>query len=52
MVHLSVAIGRFAEILFWAILRAAGVIGGVILLAMVALALAWGLVRRAFRHRE
>lgn len=32
MIHLSVAIGRFVEALFYAILRVAGVVTGVVLL--------------------
>ena len=32
MIHLSVAIGRFVEALFYAILRAAGVVTGIVLL--------------------
>ncbi len=36
MIHLSVAIGRFVEALFYAILRVAGVVTGVVLLIAVA----------------
>lgn len=32
MIHLSVAIGRFVEALFYAILRVAGVVTGIVLL--------------------
>ncbi len=46
MIGLSVAVGRFVEALFWAILRVAGIIGGVVLVAMLALAFAWWLIRR------
>jgi hypothetical protein len=46
MIGLSVAVGRFVEALFWAILRVAGMIGGVVLVAMLALAFLWWLIRR------
>ncbi len=36
MIHLSVAIGRFVEALFYAILRVAGVVTGVVLLVAMA----------------
>lgn len=36
MIHLSVAIGRFVEALFYAILRVAGAVTGVVLLVAVA----------------
>jgi hypothetical protein len=36
MIHLSVAIGRFVEALFYAILRVAGVVTGVVLLVAFA----------------
>lgn len=36
MIHLSVAIGRFVEALFYAILRVAGVVTGVVLLIAIA----------------
>lgn len=46
MIGLSVALGRFVEALFWAILRVASMVGGVALLAGVALGGLWWLVRR------
>ncbi|BCI70891.1 putative membrane protein [Sphingomonas sp. S17] len=46
MIGLSVAVGRFVEALFWAILRVAGMVGGVVLLALIGLGLLWWLVRR------
>ncbi|WP_314372434.1 hypothetical protein [Sphingomonas paucimobilis] len=46
MIGLSVAVGRFVEALFWAILRVAGMVGGVVLLALIGLGLSWWLVRR------
>lgn len=39
MIHLSVAIGRFFEALFYAILRVAGVVTGVVVAITVAGAL-------------
>ena len=36
MIHLSVAIGRFVEALFYAILRVAGAITGVVLIVALA----------------
>ncbi|MDF2604258.1 hypothetical protein [Sphingomonas sp.] len=36
MIHLSVAVGRFVEALFYAVLRVAGVITGVVLLVALA----------------
>jgi hypothetical protein len=52
LVHLSVAIGRFAEILFWAIMRAAGMVAGLTTLGLLALLLVWLGVRRAYRGRR
>lgn len=46
MIGLSVAVGRFVEALFWAILRVAGMVGGVVLVAALALVVAWWLIRR------
>ncbi|MCH7861602.1 MAG: hypothetical protein IH998_07915 [Proteobacteria bacterium] len=46
MIGLSVAVGRFVEALFWAILRVAGMVGDVVLLALIGLGLSWWLVRR------
>jgi hypothetical protein len=46
MVHLSVAIARFAETLFWGIAQAAGLalLGGAF--AIAALAIGWRMMRR------
>ena len=51
MVHLSVAIGRFVEALFWAILRAAGWVAVLVALAAAAGALVFVAVRRVVRRR-
>ncbi|MFN3675104.1 MAG: hypothetical protein ACK4TC_03935 [Sphingomonas pseudosanguinis] len=49
MIGLSVAVGRFVEALFWAILRVAGMVGGVALLGLVLLGALWWLIRRRRR---
>ena len=49
MIGLSVAVGRFVEALFWAILRVAGLIGGVALLVAAVIVVAWVLIRRRRR---
>jgi len=46
MIGLSVAVGRFVEALFWAILRVAGMVGGVVLLVALGLGVLWWLIRR------
>ncbi|MDQ1229593.1 hypothetical protein [Sphingomonas sp. SORGH_AS_0879] len=46
MIGLSVAVGRFVEALFWAILRVAGMVGGLVLLAALGLMILWWLIRR------
>ena len=46
MIGLSVAVGRFVEALFWAILRVAGMVGGLVLLAALGLGVVWWLIRR------
>ena len=48
MVHLSVAIARFAETLFWGIAQAAGLALVAGALGMIALLVGWRAVRR--RH--
>ncbi len=49
MIGLSVAVGRFVEALFWAILRVAGLIGGVALLVAAVIVVVWVLIRRRRR---
>lgn len=51
MVGLSVAVGRFIEALFWAILRVAGGVAAVAVLTMLALTAAWVVGRRLWRAR-
>jgi len=51
MIGLSVAIGRFLEALFWAIVRAGAPIALAAAAAMLALAGAWAFVARVRRRR-
>lgn len=51
MVGLSVAIGRFVEALFWAILRVAGGVAAVAVLTALGLAAAWLIARKLWRMR-
>ncbi len=52
MIGLSVAVGRFVEALFWAILRVAGVVTmGVIAVAAAAL-LAWIVARKLWARQK
>ena len=52
MIGLSVAVGRFVEALFWAILRVAGTVAVAAVAAMLMLAVVGLLVRRAWRKRR
>ena len=52
MVGLSVAVGRFIEALFWAILRAAGGIAAVAVVAALGAFAAWLLARKVWRARR
>lgn len=45
MIHLSVAVGRFFEALFYAILRVAGAVTGMVLLLALAGALLFAIAR-------
>ena len=51
MVHLSVAIGRFVEALFWAIFRAVGWVAVMVALAAGSGLLVFVAVRRLVRRR-
>ena len=51
MIGLSVAIGRFIEALFWAILRVAGGVAAMAVVGALALACAWTLGRKLWRMR-
>jgi hypothetical protein len=52
MIGLSVAVGRFVEALFWAILRVAGGVAAIVILAAVALGVAGLVARRLWRARR
>lgn len=51
MIGLSVAVGRFVEALFWGIFRVAGAVAGVLICAVVALALLWIVARKVWKRR-
>lgn len=51
MIGLSVAVGRFVEALFWAILRVAGGVAAFVLLGMLVLVAVWIVARRTWRRR-
>ena len=51
MIGLSVAIGRFIEALFWAILRVAGGVAAIAIVGALGLACAWALGRKLWRMR-
>jgi hypothetical protein len=51
MIGLSVAIGRFVEALFWAILRVAGGVAAMAVVGALGLACAWLLARKLWRMR-
>lgn len=52
MIGLSVAVGRFVEALFWAILRVAGGVAALVLLGALALVAVWIVARRTWRRRR
>lgn len=51
MIHLSVAIGRFVEALFWGIFRVAGGIAALVLGAAIVLIAVIAVGSRAFRRK-
>lgn len=51
MIGLSVAVGRFVEALFWGIFRVAGAVAGVLICAVVVLALLWIVGRKMWKRR-
>lgn len=51
MIGLSVAVGRFVEALFWAILRVAGTVTAAVFAGAIVLAVAALLLRRVLRRR-
>ena len=52
LIHLSVAIGRFVEALFYAILRVAGMISGVVIAVALAGFLLFMLGRRMIGRKD
>ena len=52
MIGLSVAVGRFVEALFWAILRVAGAVTVAVVAAAVALLLAWIVARKMWARQR
>ena len=52
MIHISVAIGRFFEALFFAILRVAGVVTGAVVSLALALVLLFALARFLIVHHK
>ena len=52
MIHLSVAVGRFFEALFFAILRVAGMVTGLVLVIAVGGAIAFAVARFLLGRRR
>ncbi|WP_375390720.1 hypothetical protein [uncultured Sphingomonas sp.] len=52
MIGLSVAVGRFVEALFWAILRVAGTVTAAAVAGLIALAAVMLLLRHVWRKRR
>ena len=52
MISLSVAVGRFVEALFWGIFRVAGAVVGVMLYAVVVLAILVVVARKVWARRR
>ena len=52
MIGLSVAVGRFVEALFWAILRVAGVVAFAVAGVATALLLGWIVVRKLWARQR
>ncbi len=52
MIGLSVAVGRFVEALFWAILRVAGVVTFAVIAVAVAALLAWIVARKLWARQK
>jgi len=52
MIGLSVAVGRFVEALFWAILRVAGVVTVVVVALAAAALLAWIVARKLWARQK
>jgi hypothetical protein len=52
MIGLSVAVGRFVEALFWAILRVAGVVTVAVVAVAAAALLAWIVARKLWARQR
>jgi len=52
MIGLSVAVGRFVEALFWAILRVAGVVAVAVVAIAAAALLAWIVARKLWARQK
>lgn len=52
MIGLSVAVGRFVEALFWAIMKVAGVVTVAAIGVAIAGVLAWVVVRKLWARRK
>jgi len=52
MIGLSVAVGRFVEALFWAILRVAGVVAVAVVAVAAAALLAWIVARKLWARQK
>lgn len=52
MIGLSVAVGRFVEALFWAILRVAGVVTVTVVAVALAAGLAWVVIRKIWARQR
>lgn len=52
MIGLSVAVGRFVEALFWAILRVAGVVTVAVVAVAAAALLAWIVARKLWARQQ
>jgi NADH:ubiquinone oxidoreductase subunit H len=52
MIGLSVAVGRFVEALFWAILRVAGVVAVAVVAVAAAALLTWIVARKLWARQQ
>ena len=52
MIGLSVAVGRFVEALFWAILRVAGAVTAAVVAGLLVLVVALAVIRHVWRKRR
>lgn len=52
MIGLSVAVGRFVEALFWAILRVAGVVAMAVMAVAAAALLIWIVARKLWARQK